>query len=144
MQAGFLGVITNPTFPDRIKIITWNSLPQKVNGRHENGIRYITKFNDILAAKMHLHQALRHHLLDANNDLYQTTLLNAVAAIESNDHLRQERIWIDSHQDTNFLNSVTELTTIRRLKTKRINFAIQLVGFSAIGLLALNFYSSIG
>lgn len=144
MQSGFLGVINNPAFPDMIKIITWDELPKSKNNSYENDIRYITKFNDILAAKMHLHNALRHTLIDANNDLYQTDIANAIAAIESNDDLQQQKVWIDPSLNNDVLNSISKLTAQKRLRKKRINTMIKILGLLALGLLALNFFFSIG
>ena len=139
MQIGFLGLVTNPKFPDRLRIVTWEKLPEKIDNKFEKNIRYITKFNDILAAKLQLHNALRHSLLDANYDLYQTTLEKAISAIESNKDLKQERIWIDSTLNK---KTIATLTIRRKQQQRRIDIIIQLVGILAIVLLIINFFSS--
>lgn len=143
MEAGFLGIQTNPELPDRIKIMTWVELPQLENNNYGSGIQYITKFNDILAAKMHVHNSLRHQLLDANNDLYKASITETIAAIESDDDLRQQKVWIDPSITAADLKSIDRLTKQRQLKNKRINLLIQLIGFLALGLLVLNFLGSI-
>ena len=139
MQIGFLGLITNPNFPDRLRVVTWEKLPEKVDNKFEKNIRYIARFNDILAAKLQLHNALRHSLLDANYDLYQTTLEKAISVIESNEELRQERIWIDSTLNK---KTIKILTVRRKQQQKRINIIIQFVGILAIALLIINFFLS--
>ena len=59
--------------------------------------------------------------------------------IESDIHLRQERIWIDILLDINFLRTLAEVITVRRLKTKRVNFSIYLIDVVAIGIFTFNF-----
>jgi len=143
MQAGFLGIISNPEFPDRVKIMMWDELPKSRTQEFGEAIRYITKYNDILAAKTHIHNALNNQLLDADHNLYRATIIKAIAAIESNDDLRQEKIWVDSELNKEDLLSIEELTLRNRQRKKRTDFIIQLVGFTALAFLALNFFTSI-
>ena len=143
MQSGFLGIQTNPEFPDNVIIITWDELPKTKNNNYGEGIQYITKFNDILAAGMHVHNGLRHKLLDADTRLYQADIAEAIAVVESDDDLRQQRIWIDPSLNDDDLKLIESLVKKKRLRKKRINRLIQLAGFLALALLALNFIGSI-
>ncbi len=143
MQSGFLGIQTSPEFPDNVKIITWDELPQNKNNNYGEGIQYITKFNDILAAGMHVHNGLRHKLLDADTHLYQADIAEAIAVVESDDDLRQQRIWIDPALNDDDFKLIEALVKQKRLRKKRINRLIQIAGFLALALLALNFIGSI-
>ncbi len=141
MQMGFLGVVTNTEFPDRVKIVAWDKYPQNKNNNYGEKIRYITKFNDVLAAKMHVHNTLKRQLLDSNSDLYKADVIKAIAAIESDDDLRQEKIWMDENIDSEILDSIEDIIDKNRSKKKRINFFIYLFAYAVLGLLALNFIS---
>lgn len=143
MLSGYLGIQTNPEFPDKVKIITWDELPETKNNNYGEGIQYITKFNDILAAQLHVHNGLRHKLLDADERLYQADITEAIAVVESDDDLRQQRTWIDPALNDDDIKIIEALVKQKRLRKKRINYLIQFVGFLALALLALNFIGSI-
>ncbi len=149
MKAGFLGLKTPNTNsttnnnPDLIQLVIWDELPLNDDNQHPVNIRYIARFNDILAAQMHFHAGLRKHSHDIDQHSYKTNLSNAIAIIESNDDLRHKRIWIDPAISEHVLKEIQQLSNKKRSNKKIINWIIQLIGVAALGLLAFRFLANI-
>ncbi|MEZ5594020.1 MAG: hypothetical protein R3F53_26310 [Gammaproteobacteria bacterium] len=74
-------------------------------------IRYIARFRDIDAARMHFHNALSRTLVDIDSGLYRVPLADAIATIEASD-LRHERIWLDPDLPASTLQQVQALITV--------------------------------
>lgn len=156
MKAGFLGLETNPDNnshhnaknylsrnPELIKVVIWNENPATEKNHYPSNIKYVARFNDILAAEMHFHSGLRKQLHDINTHTYQANLSDAIAVIEANDDLRHERIWIDPEISDRTLEAIQSKAVQKRRRNKTINRIIQLVGIAALGLLALRFIGSV-
>jgi hypothetical protein len=150
VKAGFLGLetvtsnekLTNSNQPELIRLAIWDKLPVSEDQHYPKNIRYIARFNDILAAQMHFHSGLRKHIYDVNNHIYKAHLGDAIAVIEANDDLRHERVWIDPCINEQTLVSIQNLADKKRSRKKLINRMIQLVGIAALGLLAMRFLGS--
>lgn len=95
-------------------------------------IRYAARFDDIDAALMHAHTALRHSLVDVERRLYRTEVLQAVAAVDTI-ALRHRRIYLDPALE-NDQRLAAEIA--RRDKSHRRNDLIwQGIGLTAAALL---------
>ena len=100
-------------------------------------MHYIAKFNDILAATMHFHNGLRNKLEDIDEHIYRAELTHAIAVIEAEDDLRHERVWIDPAINQEELDIIKNDADRIRSKKEKIDKAIQMLGYLAIGLLAV-------
>ena len=150
MKAGYLAIETPPEekhLSGLIKVISWDELPpapDDAEGRkYPENVHYIARFNDILAATMHFHNALRHKLEDLDEHIYRAELTDAIAVIEAEDDLRHERIWIDPAIKQEELDIIKKDADRIRSKKEKIDKAIQILGYFAIGLLAFYGITSI-
>ena len=149
MTTGYLGLLTDTDTgtnndPELITLTSWDQNPANEDHVYSKNIRYIARFDDILAAQMHFHNGMRKHLQDVDTHTYRADLIDAIAVIEAEDDLRHERIWIDpeiTNQEMQTIN--TEAQQLLSHK-KSIDRFIQIVGFAAVLLLVimllLNFF----
>lgn len=154
MKAGYLAIEAPPqgmNQPGLIKVLSWDELPHSESGdadsadqrKYPENIHYIAQFNDILAATMHFHNGLRHNLEDLNEHIYRAELTHAIAIIEAENDLRHERIWIDPAINQEELDIIKEDADRIRSKKEKINKAIRIVGYLAVGLLIFNAVTSV-
>lgn len=88
MQTGFLLVETREDLPELVRIRGISSAPQlddasPARDRRIPRLRYAARFDDIDAATMHAHNAMRHSLVDLEQRLYRADVRDAVAAADS-------------------------------------------------------------
>ncbi len=139
MRTGYLYVEIHPLHPGQIRICQRDSLPDA--GQRSNGasIEFIVRFSDIDAAQMHVHQILRHKLIDIDKHLYQASLAEAIAAIDASD-LPHEQIWQDPSLDEPTQARVRQFfTDIRQRQQSRDMFwrSVGIGGIVTLILLAL-------
>jgi len=144
MKAGYLAIETPSEemhLTGLIKVLSWDELPPAQNDsegrKYPENIHYIARFNDVLAATMHFHNGLRHKLEDLDEHIYRAKLSDAIAVIEAEDDLRHERIWIDPSIKQEELDIIKSDIEKIRSKKERIDKAIQIFGYLAIGLLVV-------
>ncbi len=151
MKAGYLAIEAPPQGiggTGVIKMLSWDELPQSdkdesaVGAGFPENVRYVARFNDILAATMHFHNGLRKNLEDINTHVYRTELTHAIAVIEAESDLRHERIWIDPTISQGDLEAIKQDAEKIRTKKNKINRVIKIVGYLAIGLLIFNAIAS--
>ncbi len=150
MKAGYLAIETPPEekhLPGLIRVLSWDELPHTEDDSKESkypeNVHYIARFNDILTATMHFHNGLRHNLEDIDEHIYRAELTHAIAVIEAEDDLRHERIWIDPAINQEELDIIKEDADRIRSKKEKIDKAIQMLGYFAIGLLAFYAITSV-
>jgi hypothetical protein len=91
MHSGYLTIETNPAYPGTIRLRGVQSLPTD----RPASLRYAARFNDLDAALMHFHTALRHHLVDLDLRLYRCSDRIAVAVAEAIE-LPHRQVYIDA------------------------------------------------
>jgi hypothetical protein len=132
MKTGYLVLETHPEHKDRVRVLMKDELPNTQSASHGSQIRYIARFNDIDAGQMHLHNMLRHHLVDLDSHIYRIELNRAIAAIEADD-LNHARIWIDPSLSESERSRIDKQTTKFKLRHKRWNrFWLAVGGFFVI------------
>jgi hypothetical protein len=94
MKTGHLIFITHPRHLGMLRVLTQDTPPNTQESDDGSQIRYIARFTDIDAAQMHLHERLRHTVVDVDAHLYHADLLLGISAVES-DILDHQRVWID-------------------------------------------------
>ena len=132
MRAGYLCIETNHQRPGLIRVTPPSMAPSGT--RRE--IRYVARFNDVEAAQMHVQNGLHHQLIDLNNRIYQTGLIEAMAVIES-DLLYHRRIWIDPTLQPEDSERLEQLTAARRCQRQRLDRIWQTVGTIAAAVLVM-------
>lgn len=96
MEEGYLIIETSPEHPGLVRIRKAEVPPgdSDLEAQSDPQIRYVARFNDLSAAKMHVHSELRHGLVDVESGLYRSDPVTAVAAAQSVE-LRHRQIYLD-------------------------------------------------
>lgn len=89
MERGYLLIETDPARPGVVQARTSGEAPAVTPG-----LRFVARFDDIDAAMMHLHTALRWRLIDVDARLYRAEIADAVAAADAI-ALDHRRIYLD-------------------------------------------------
>jgi hypothetical protein len=105
-------------------------------------IRYVARFEDGDAARMHVHQLLRRRLLDANARLYRADLTLAIAAAESLD-LRHTCCYMDPGLGTTAQNAIEEQTHTFVRRRQRVSLWLHRLGYLALTVLLLRAIASL-
>ena len=142
MRAGFIHLETNPEYPDRVRLIVTDHLPDIT--AHEKGgdIRFIARFNDVGGARMHAHEKLKRKLIDIDAGLYRVSLAEAMAAV-STDVLNHKVVWIDPEIEK---SAIEEMERLKRRNIERkqlIDYIMRIVGWLAILWLLFHFLLSL-
>jgi hypothetical protein len=138
MTTGYLGLLTDiENDSELITLTSWDQKPENENHVYSKNIRYIARFDDILAAQMHFHNAMRKHLHEVDTHTYRADLIDAIAVIEAEDDLRHERIWIDPDISNLELQTINTEAQQRLTHKKNIDRVIQIIGFAAVSLLVI-------
>ena len=142
MRAGYLYLQTHSDHPDRVRVLTSEQPPVAGPGHESMSIPYIVRFNDLDAAKMHFHNALRRKLVDIDASLYRVPLAEAIATIEA-EELRHERVWLDPALSASALQQVDAIAAQQRRRHRRNDMIWRAVGVIALLWLLLNALSSV-
>lgn len=134
MREGYVYLETHPEHPGLVRLLASENRPA-VRGR-SCLVRYVARFKDMSAGKMHAHLAMRRQLLDINRNLYRIALPDAMAAIEA-DSIRHVRDWIDPELDAASLCRLEDRAELLRRRHRRVDAACRYVGIGAIILLLL-------
>ncbi len=137
----FLGLETNLGNTKLITLLLWDENPAAENNHFPKNIRYVARFNDILAAQMNFHRGMRKQLRDINT--YKADLSEAIAVLEANEDSRHKRIWIDPKISNQTLAAVQSKFELKRIHKKIINRIIQFVGIAPLCLLVFCFFGSV-
>jgi hypothetical protein len=127
MKSGYLVLETHPEHTGMIRAKIEDELPNTQDTQGGSEIRYIARFDDIEAGLMHLHNQLKHKLVDLDSRLYQSEIAHAISAIESDD-LRHQQVWIDPAIDTQTRTQIKTETAQLKHRHKLWNRAWTMVG----------------
>jgi len=137
MRAGFLYLQTHRDHPGLIRVLKAEHPPAlEFKPDDPVAIRYIARFNDLDAARMHFHNAMPRRLVDVNASLYRTTLPEAIANIETCE-LRHQRFWIDPDLSEDELQRITTHSERQGRRHRRNEIIWRIIG--ALALLGLLF-----
>ena len=136
MKSGYLFLETHAEHPGMVRCLTQDRMPSTTEKAAGTEVRYIARFKDIEAAQMHVHNSLRHLLVDIDEHLYRVELAQALAAVES-DELSHEQVWIDDNLNSEERRRVKSLTDDYRLKRRRQDLIWRAVGAVALVMLLL-------
>ena len=137
MRSGYLYLQTHRDHPDLIRVLTSEYAPPVAKDDPLTTVRYIARFNDIDAARMHFHNEQRRHLIDIDSRLYRLDLLEGMATLEALD-LRHQRIWIDPSLDKQEFQRMDERVERHRRRHRRVDMIWRTVGGIAIAWLVLS------
>lgn len=136
MEEGYLIIETSPAQPGLVRIRKAEAPPgeAKLDPQTDPQIRYVARFNDLSAAQMHVHNELRHSLVDAETGLYRNDPVTAVAAAQSI-ALRHRQIYLDPELEGNA--SLNEAIETRRWHHQLADRIWQAVGVLAVAFLLI-------
>ncbi|OOZ42457.1 hypothetical protein [Solemya elarraichensis gill symbiont] len=134
MHSGYLSVETHPQHQGIIRFDKQLYAPQLPDGKAGGHICYVARFNDIDTAMMHVHDVLRHQLVDLDNHLYKVAVAHAIAAVKSR-QLTQRETWIDPELDDETMQSIDASIARHKQRQARLEELMKLVGKAAIVLL---------
>ncbi len=138
MKTGYLVLITHPRHPGMLRVLTHDTLPNTQKSDDGSHIRYIARFTDIDAARMHLHERLGHTLVDVDTHLYKADLIRGISAAES-DMLDHQRVWIDPELGEHETTAIRQQTQVFiRRNRLRDRLWIFVGGFFVALLILLN------
>lgn len=139
METGNLIIETRASHPGLVRILTSTSVPPDdsvLASETQPVIRYMAHFNDLDTARMHAFSALKRHLVDVDAALFQTSVEEAVAVVESIG-LRHRRLYLDPELAEHSGAEIERRTEQLRANLKRREAVWQWVGWIALGWLAL-------
>lgn len=143
MQTGYLFLQTHADHPDLVRLRADQYRPlTDQEPATPDAIRYIARFRDIDAARMHFHNALSRSLVDIDSGLYRVPLADAIATIEASE-LRHEQVWLDPDLPAATLQQVQALSKRRRRRQNRSRRIWNGIGVLALLWLLFNALSSL-
>lgn len=137
MESGYLIIETSQRHPGLVRIHTATDRPPHLpeSDTEDPRIRYMARFNDVDAALMHAHNALRHRLVNTDTRLYRVELPRAIAAVESIT-LSHQRNYLDPWLDPGVRETIDTLAASRAAHQQQQVRIWNLVGWIALALLA--------
>jgi len=136
MQNGYVTIETHPEHPGQIRIITSEIKPEPPQGADGGTIRYIARFNDVEAARRHIHEVLKRNCEDIDTRRYKTEIVQAIAAAESVE-LKHERTWMDPSLDADALAAIKEKVDKSHQRHRLVDHIARIVGAIAVALLIM-------
>ena len=137
MAVGYLYIETRPDRPRTVRVRVGSSPPATGRGTTSAAtVRYVARFDDLDAGRMHLQNTLCRSLIDIDAGTYRVSLAEAIAAVES-DNLAHRRVWIDPELSDEALGEIEERTARRRMELYRADRAWYAVGVAFAVLLFL-------
>jgi hypothetical protein len=137
MESGYLIIETSQRHPGLVRIYTATDrrprLPE--SDREDPRIRYLASFNDVDAAVMHAHNALRRRLVNIDSRLYRVDLPRAIAVVESI-ALSHRRNYLDPRLDPGAREAIDAMAAARVVRQQQLAWIWSLVGWIALVLLA--------
>ncbi|MFM1892067.1 MAG: hypothetical protein RLZ44_1144 [Pseudomonadota bacterium] len=140
MQPGYLSLETSASHPGLVRIRSLPDgpppLPQGPGLAPDPAVRLVMRYQDLDAARMHAHSALRRRLVDVDAGTYRASLEEAVAGIEAID-LSHRLIYLDPDLDATTRRAIDARIAARRQRQALVDRIWQIVGGLAIGFLVL-------
>jgi hypothetical protein len=137
MHGGYLIVETSDAHPDWVRLYTSEHPPDHHGGGDPPSgpvARYTAYFDDLSAARMHAHELLRRRLVDVDAGVYRSTVIEAVAAVDSL-ALAHRRVYLDPGLEAgSALTERIEGLRARRLRGER---TWRVIGYAAVALLLI-------
>jgi hypothetical protein len=137
MRGGYLIVETSDAHPDWVRLYTSEHPPDHDAAGYQPTrpvARYTAYFDDLSAARMHAHEVLRRRLVDVDAGLYRSTVIEAVAAVESL-ALAHRRVYLDPGLTAG--SALTERTVKLRARRLRGERTWRIIAYAAVALLLI-------
>lgn len=134
MHRGYLLVETHAMHPGLVRIREAEAAPADRVGNGGPRVRYVARFDDLDAARMHAHERLRRGLVDVDAGLYRSDPLTAVAAVAAVD-LSHREVYVDPALADDPALAAT--IAAHRARQQRVGTTWRLVGAAAVLLLVL-------
>lgn len=85
MQTGYLALQTHAEHPGMVRLLQTELLPDTATRSDGASIRFVVRFADVDAARMHFHNRLRRRLVDVDERLYRASVVDAITALDAID-----------------------------------------------------------
>jgi hypothetical protein len=146
MEIGFLFLQTSPSHPGLVRILTTTAEAPKPASHDgsaaDPAIRFVARFNDLDAARLHAFSALRRHLVDLDGGLFRVGIVDAIAAVDSIS-LPHRLFFLDPDLSAEEKSLLTARIARHRRRNRRADQAWRLVGWIGIAWLVLLALSSL-
>lgn len=137
MRPGYLALETHPDNPGMVRLLSSYDNPMDTPDGSSGDLRLVMSFQDIDAAEMHGHTAMRHELVDINNHLYKKSLARAIGDLESI-QLKHELIWKDPNLTEEDLKEMEEeMEHNADIRSREAAF-VKFIKWAAIAILVFN------
>lgn len=140
MDIGFLYLESSRSHPGMVRVLTTlGDAPNPASPEGDDAdpaIRYIARFNDIDAARLHTFSALRRGLVDIDNSLFRVDLIDAIAAADSV-ALPHRRIYLDPDLGVEAIATIEDKMARRRRHRLVVDQIWRLVGWLGLAWLVL-------
>jgi hypothetical protein len=136
MKTGFLTLLTHPGHHGLVRVKIWDQSPELTTQPDGSEIRYLARFRDIEAGRMHVQNAMHGSLVDVEDRIYRQDLDEMIACVEA-DYLEHSRIWIDPALDQQTTAHIAELVEQHQTEQKWVDLIWRGVGIAGIILLVI-------
>ncbi|MCU7846199.1 MAG: hypothetical protein KZQ93_20370 [Candidatus Thiodiazotropha sp. (ex Monitilora ramsayi)] len=136
MKTGFLTLETHPDRAGLVRVNIRDKAPQPTERPDGSKIRYVARFKDIEAGRMHVQNMMRRSLVDLENRIYRRDLDEMIACVEA-DNLDHTRIWMDPDINQQASQHIEHLVEKYKTDQKWLDLIWRMVGFAAIILLVI-------
>lgn len=139
MRPGYLSVHTHSAHQGRIRLVVTDREPPRDAGQPEPHVRYTARFNDVDAALMHAHEALKRRLIDPDAHLYRADLARAIAAVKAVE-LRHEMTYTDPCIDDATHAAIERFVERQHVLQRRKDQFFRALGAIGIAILLFNLF----
>ena len=136
MKSGFLTLETHADHAGLVRVKIWDQLPELKPQPDGSEIRYLARFRDIEAGRMHVQNMMHSSLVDLEDRVYRQKLDEMIACVEA-DNLDHSRVWIDPGLDQDEKNHIEQLVEKHHSEQKWVDLIWRGVGIAGIILLVI-------
>lgn len=134
MKTGFLSLETHPEHSGLVRVAMRDTVPELTPQEDGSSIRYVARFEDVEASRMHIQNAMHGKLVNLEDRIYRSDLGEMIACVEA-DGLDHVRVWMDPTFSIAEVRRIDALVRRNRKRHRAVDLIWQTVG--VIGLLFL-------
>ncbi|MCU7853988.1 MAG: hypothetical protein KZQ80_17460 [Candidatus Thiodiazotropha sp. (ex Monitilora ramsayi)] len=136
MKTGFLTLETHPDHGGLVRVRIRDEVPELSEQEDGTEIRYVARFKDIEAGRMHVQNMMHRSLVDLENRIYRKDLDEMIACVEA-DNLDHTRVWMDPAVNQQSSSRIEQLVEKHKLDQKWLDLIWRAVGVAGLVLLLI-------
>ncbi len=136
MPIAYLQIETHDDHPGQLRFVPYDSAPAPHEILAPRRAHYTAKYNNVFRAEQQIQGLLSKQLINADNSLYEISVVEAIAQLESAP-LKPQRVWINPELADDELAQIDQKIAALNRRRARRDSVWKLVGAGFIVLLAL-------